>query len=104
MHQRQNPLEYNHSCPLRKTIFTPSPVPHFLPRMQQTVANPVTVNPDVGIFLLIFISTTYIIKFSTYSCCKFIRFFGLPFASLIRIIVTPSNYPGLARVHYICSV
>jgi hypothetical protein len=39
-----------------------------------------------GIFLFIFISTTYIIKFSIYLCSDLIRLLGLSFASLIWII------------------
>jgi hypothetical protein len=38
------------------------------------------------IFLFIFVSTTYIIKFSIYLFYKFFCLSGLPFVSLIRII------------------
>jgi hypothetical protein len=57
------------------------------------------------IFLFIFISTDYIIKFSIYLCSKFsFGLLWLPFASLIRIfalvrMTCPLHYFGLARVY-----
>jgi hypothetical protein len=44
-------------------------------------------NEEISAVIFIFISTTYIITFSTYLCCKFLFcLLGLSFASLIPII------------------
>jgi hypothetical protein len=51
------------------------------------------------IFLFIFISTNYIVKFSICLCFKLFCLLGLPFASLSCMLPPPPNYSGSARVY-----